>query len=195
MRNSEINSAALACAIFAAVMVTGCQSPRTLTQSAAPNPLRNQKEFALRPVEMTGLMVDDQTEENFKASKKSVQIRNWDGDKVAINGLFEKSLTAGASRAGISISPQSTSPRFTVQPAVILIDNGYYKMPVWNAISRIKMKITILDPDGKIVDELVVQDSEPFDAIVAPSSGGRLRSIAETLGLKCAKYLKKRTAG
>ena len=78
---------------------------------------------------------------------------------------------------------------------MITVDNGYYTIPAWNAISRIKMRIRILGPDGKVVDEIVIQDSQTFDAIIAPATGTRLRNIAQALGRKCAKYLEKRVSG
>ena len=176
-------------------MVAGCQSPWDVIQSADPNPLRNEKQFGLRPVEMKGLMVDDRTEENFKATKSPEQIRNWEGDKTAINELFARGLTEEAGKAGIVVSPESTnSTNFTIEPTVILVDNGYYRIPAWSAISRIKMRVIIAGPDGKAVDEIVIQGSEEFEIITA-ASGTRLRNIAERLGRKCGKYLQKRTAG
>ena len=47
----------------------------------------------------------------------------------------------------------------------------------------------------KVVDEIVIQDSQTFDAIIAPATGTRLRNIAQALGRKCAKYLEKRVSG
>src|SRR5213596_387257 len=77
----------VAMAVWAAtglLLVSGCQSPWVVIQSAEPNPLLNQKQFGLRPVEMKDVMVDDRPEESFKSTKNPDQIKNWEGDKLAI---------------------------------------------------------------------------------------------------------------
>jgi len=157
------------------LVACGCQSPWVVIQSAEPNPLRNQKQFDLRPLEMKDVMVDDRTEENFKSTKNPDQVKNWEGDKAAIQELFTKTLIEQAAHQHVTISQPISNGTYTIEPTVITVDNGYYTIPAWNAISRIKMRIRILGPDGKVVDEIVIQDSQTFDAI---SETSPRRSVA-----------------
>lgn len=191
------SSIAIVCAAAAGLLllVSGCQSPWVVIQSAEPNPLQNQKQFGLQSVEMKEVMVDDRTEENFKSTKNPDQLKNWEGDKAAIKELFSKALIDDAAQQGITISPMASNGLYTIEPTVMSIDNGYYTIPAWNAISRIKMRVRIKGPGGKVLDEIVIQNAQPFDAITAAATGTRLRNIAEALGHKCAKYLAKRVSG
>src|SRR5437764_3623238 len=120
---------------------------------------------------MKDVVVHDRPEENFKSTKNPDQIKNWEGDKLAIQELFAKSLSEEAAHHGISISEASPNAQYTIEPAVILVDNGYYTIPAWNAISRIKMRVRIVGSDGKTLDEILIQSSQPFDMLLAPATG------------------------
>jgi hypothetical protein len=176
------------------LLLGGCKSPE-VNQSGGPNPLLHQKHFGLGPMEMKDLMVDDQTEKDFEATENPDQIKNWEGDKLAIQQLFARRLMEDAAKYGISISETTPNALYTLEAALIAVDHGHYTVPAWKAVTRMKLKVRIVGPDGTIAHELILQSSEQFHAVLAPTSGIRLRKIARDLGAKCAKTLAKRVEG
>src|SRR5690349_8961776 len=114
------NMAMVMCAATSLLLLgSGCNTPWTVIQSADPNPLRNQKQFGLRAVEMKDVMVDDRTEENFKSTRNPDQIKNWEADKAAIQQLFAKTLIEEAAHHRITISQSAANGGYAIEPTVI----------------------------------------------------------------------------
>jgi hypothetical protein len=179
----------LAIPVFAS-LISGCS---TTPAESGPSNLRGIKEFTLEPVKIETISVDDLKEQDFKVKKDQNQLRQWEEDKDAIKSRFATSLKETAAHAGLTISESAGGQHYTIQPVVTKIDTGYYRIPAWNAVTRVYMHIAVLDPAGKTVDETEAQGSKSFDAIGAPDSGGRLRSSASEAGEKYGNYLEKRT--
>lgn len=171
-------------------LFSGCASAPV---ESGPSNIRGVKGFTLEPVKYENLMVDDVKEDDYKAKQSQNHLQQWDDDKEAIKSRFATTLNESATKAGLTISDSTARPRYTIRSVISKIDTGYYRIPAWNAVTRIYMHITVLDPAGKTVDETDVQGSKSFDAIAAPDAGGRLRSSANEIGEKYARYLEKRT--
>src|ERR1051325_2847730 len=168
------------------LLLSGCASTPVET---GPSNIRGVKEFTLEPVKFENLTVDDLKEDDYKAKQSQNHLQAWEEDKDAIKSRFATSLIESATKAGLTISDSAASQRYTIHPVISKIDTGYYRIPAWNAVTRIYMHLTVLDPSGKPVDETDVQGSKSFDAIIAPDAGGRLRSSATEIGEKYARYL------
>jgi len=175
--------------LFAA-LIAGCST--TPVESGTSN-IRGVKEFTLEPVKIESITVDDLKEEDFKAKKNQNAVRQWEEDKDAIKSRFAASLAEKAKDAGLTISETTAGEHYTIRPAVTKIDTGYYRIPAWNAVTRVYLHVTVIDSAGKTVDETDVQGSKSFDAIAAPDSGGRLRNSASEAGEKYGRYLERRT--
>lgn len=171
-------------------LVAGCA---TEPKESGPTNIRGIKEFSLEPAKIDAITVDDLKEEDFKAKKDQNSLRQWEEDKDAIKSRFATTLTETAAKAGLTISPSPAAQGYTIRPVVTKIDTGYYRIPAWNAVTRVYMHLTVVDATGKTVDETDVEGSKSFDAIAAPDSGSRLRSSAAEAGEKYGKYLEKRT--
>jgi hypothetical protein len=165
----------------------------TTPGGSGPSNIRGVKEFTLEPIKFESLTVDDLKEEDFKAKSDQNKLRGWEEDKDAIKSRFAIALTDTATRAGLTISTSAAGQHYTIRPVISKIDTGYYRIPAWNAVTRIYVHIAIFDPSGKTVDETDAQGSKSFDAMLAPDSGGRLRSSATEAGERYGRYLEKRT--
>ena len=179
----------LAIPIFAS-LIPGCAT--TPPESGSSN-IRGIKEFTLEPVKVENIIVDDLKEEDFKSKKDANQIRAWEEDLGAIKSRFATSLTETAAHAGLTISDPAPGRHYTIRPVITKIDTGYYRIPAWNAVTRVYMHISVLDPEGKTVDETDAKGSETFE-LYAADSGGRLRDSATEVGEKYGRYLERRTA-
>jgi hypothetical protein len=172
-----------------ASLISGCA---TTPQESGSSNIRGVKEFALEPVKIENITVDDVKEEEFKAKKEPNQLRQWEDDKDAIKSRFATSLKETAAHAGLTISDSAAGQHYTIRPVVTKIDTGYYRIPTWNAVTRVYVHISVIDPTGKTVDETDARGSQTFE-LTAPDTGGRLRSSASEAGEKYGQYLEKRT--
>jgi hypothetical protein len=175
--------------LITASLISGCA---TGPNESGPSNIRGVKEFTLEPVKYENLTVDDLKEDDYKAKKDQNHLQEWEADKDAIKSRFSTSLTEAAAKAGLTISDSAAGQHYTIRPVITKIDTGYYRIPAWNAVTRIYMHITVLDTAGKAIDETDAQGSKSFDAMLAPDSGGRLRTSATELGEKYGRYLEKR---
>ncbi len=179
----------LAIPVFASLIPSCATKP----VEHGPSKIRGVKEFTLEPMKMENLVVDDLSESDFRAKMDAGQIQSWEEDKKAIKARFADSVTNAAGESGITISESTGGKHYTIRPEVTLLDTGYYRIPASAAVTRLRIRVTIADPGGETVDETSVYGSHTFDALLAPSTGGRLRTIATEIGERYAKYLKKRT--
>ncbi|MCA8956535.1 MAG: hypothetical protein KDC87_10710 [Planctomycetes bacterium] len=68
------------------------------------------------------------------------------------------------------------------------LDTGYYRIPAFNAVSRVPVDVTITDASGEVLDQVAFVRGVRFD-VFNPSTGGRLRSAANQVGADIAAYL------
>ena len=177
-------------------VLTSCSSPLvTPLHQANPNPMVGAKRFEIRDVEYVNLMVDGKSEAAYKAGIGQESFADWDEDKHWIAKYFNDNVKNSAGSDGILVSPGDRSAPFVIVPTVSMIDTGYYRIPAWNAVSRVNYRVRILDRSGKRIDELEAVHGIPFDAIFAPSTSGRLQNVAERLGEAVGEYVVERTSG
>ena len=182
---------------LAILLVAGCVSiePYNVVKSAEANPFAGQKQFVLEPIRFVDLFVDGRRESDFLAARKGdASKKSWESDKEGINERFHASLAQRAEKSGISILNAAGAAPFTIRPTVSRIETGYYRIPAYTAITRIMMKVELIDAKGVVQDEIYVEHGVAFDAIANPSTGGRMRTAAKAIGNKAGLYLRKRVA-
>jgi hypothetical protein len=180
--------------MLVAIVVTACGGANlTVVKSAGKTAYAGQKNFSAHPIIITNLQVDGKPEAEFLARKSPKFMSGWEADKSSLDGNFQKSLPERALKSGITITSGDAAP-FIIHPSISWIETGYYRIPAWNAISRIKMNVTITDSKGVLLEELNMEDKLHMDVMLAPDSGGRLRGIARMLGSRLANYLKTQTS-
>ena len=180
--------------MFVAILATSCGGAGlTVVKSAGKAAFAGQKNFSSQPIAITNLQVDGKPEAEFLARKNAKFMSGWEADKSSLDVNFQKSLQERAAKSGITIVSGNAAP-FTIHPTISWIETGYYRIPAWNAISRIKMNVTITDSKGAVLEELNMEDKMHMDVMLAPDSGGRLRGIARMLGARLANYLKTQTS-
>ena len=130
--------------------------------------------------------MDDKPEAEFIASHKA---ESWEEAKVQINEIFAQAMK----NADVGTVSFSDSPSFRVRPIVSAIETGYYRIPAWNAVTRIHMTVQVLDAAGQVADELFLLDSVSFDAVGGKVTvKGRLGLVAQSLGDMLGDYLEER---
>lgn len=174
--------------------LTSC-APTFITplHQASPNPMAGAKRFEIRDVEYVNLMVDGKSETVYKAGIGQEAFADWDEDKYWIAKYFTDNVKSTAGSEGVSVSQNDRSAPFVIVPTVSMIDTGYYRIPAWNAVSRVNYRVRILDRSGKRIDELEAVHGIPFDAMFAPSTSGRLQNVAEALGEAVGEYVVERS--
>ncbi len=174
-----------------AALLGGCASHLEVLRQATPNPFEKAAAFSVLPIRMSSLTVDGMPEAEFKNSKRAEAVASWDTDKKSVNDMFLKTLVETAKRSGIEVSESSSSAPFTIEPRIDAIETGYYRIPAWNAVTRITVNMKILDKNGNVLDEVLVKDSAAFD-VFSPDTGGRMRAVARVIGEQAAVYLDSR---
>ena len=162
-------------------------------KQATPSPFAGQKSFSVRPIQYVDLVVDGRPEPKHRSRLDPESVRAWEEDLKAIKTLFVGTLIAKAAGYGISVTTEEGSAPFAIQPTVSRIETGYYRIPAFNAVTVIELTFQILGSDGTVLDEVFVINKFPWD-ITNPSTGGRLRKVAEFHGISVASYLSSRTS-
>jgi hypothetical protein len=188
-----------------AALALGCAPRWQVVRQANPNPLWNQTTFAVLPVDYGGLLVGEKSEAEYLAAKDEKQRESFAGDKAGLNEEFAAALIAYAGKSGIRIelaTGPATAP-FMIRPHVRFIEPGWYA-PIAPGASRVAMALTILNADGKVVDEIALEHGTSPNSGVSigginlpgkAASGSRLRSDGKGLGELVAHYLTFRVKG
>ncbi|GAA5478560.1 hypothetical protein [Haloferula helveola] len=167
----------------------------TPVAQANPNPLVGAKRFEVKPVKYVDLRVDGKSEEAYKAGIGADSWADWDEDKRWIAKYFTDHVQSSAADGGVSATMGDSSAPFVITPTVSMIDTGYYRIPAWNAVSRVNYNVVITDRSGRRIDHVEAVHGIPFDAMFAPSTSGRLQKVAAMLGDAVGEYVVERTDG
>jgi hypothetical protein len=180
------------CAILCLILPIGCGTTGPeQNHSLAPNALHGQTRFALEAMDMNSMRIDEVDEKQFRATRQPQQIASWDADKVAMRENFAKAARETGKKIGFSITDTNEGTAFVIRPALISIVTGGYR-PFMVSKSHVTMKLIIMDPSGKPVDEFVEESAVAFDLVGPQSSlGGRLRLAATELGSRAILHLQK----
>jgi len=197
-----MNRRSLLSSLVVAAALLGCAPTWHVVVQAAPDPFLGQKKFSVLPINFGGLHVGGKTEEQYLSEKTEKQRASFAEDKAAFNEKFTSELLAHGRDAGVEIA-LATGPGdapFMIQPSVGFLEPGFY-VGVASAPSRVEMSVKITTPDGKVLDEILLEhgtDSRSGFSVggisLNPSSGGRLRKDGEALGKIIAKYVQTRVA-
>ena len=178
--------------VLFALALIGCGPPWVVVMQTTPNPLVNAPKFSVLPTDFTGLTVGSKPEAVYLSEKDAGQQQSFAADKAGINEEFVNGLIKKAREDGIEVV-LGTGPGdapFQIHPSIAWIEPGFYAYVV-SAPSRVRMKLQITAPDGRVIDEITMQHATGA-TLLNPSSGGRYRSDGGGLGGWTAKYLKSR---
>ncbi len=167
----------------------------TPVSQANPNPLVGAKRFEVKDVRYVDLRVDGKSEDAYKAGIGEEAWSDWDEDKRWIARYFVDHVQSSAAAGGVQVQTDDPGAPFVIVPTVSMIDTGYYRIPAWNAVSRVNYNVSITDRSGKRIDQVEAVHGIPFDAILAPSTSGRLQKVAAMLGDSVGEYVVERTGG
>jgi hypothetical protein len=168
---------------------SGCHFP---VQQADPNdPLFHQRVFALEPLTFTNFMVGDKPEAMYLAGKKPDQQQSFETDKAEAARLFGAHLAATAGSAGISVGPPGVNTPFFLRVNVEFFEPGNFNGFV-NFASELRMTMYVVNAQGQPLGQTPLVAQVPA-TLANPSSGGRFRAAAESLGDAAAHYILRRT--
>jgi len=179
---------ALVCVALASC---GTSAQFKIVKQADPNPLVGVQAFAIDPIRYVDLHVDGKTEAEYTADFDAEKKAAWEEDKQNVYKVFAE-YVADASGNGIRIDETAAC---RLRLIVREMDSGYYRIPAWNAVTKIFMTVELTDPSGEVADEVFCSDGAAFDAVFNPTVGGRLGSVAKSLGKMVGDYLAERTGG
>ncbi len=187
--------------VVASTLLIGCGGHTWhVVAMAAPDPFLGQKKFAVLPIDYADLHVGAKSEAQYLGEKDEKQRASFAEDKVALNDKYVEELMVHAREAGVEIV-LATGPAdapFMIRPSVAFLEPGFY-VGVASAPSHVEMSVKITTPDGKVLDEVLLDHGTNSAGGMSiggislnPSSGGRLRKDGEALGKTTARYLKMR---
>lgn len=178
--------------VLFALALTGCGPKWIVVTQAAPNPFVNQSRFSVMPIDFAGLEIGSKPEANYLAEKSQDQRDSFAGDKAGINEEFTGALIKEARELGFDVvlaTGPSDAP-FQIRPSVAWLEPGFFA-GVIGAPSQVRMKVQIVLPDGRVLDEIRITHLTGASFINA-ASGSRLRADGKGLGVLGAKYLSSR---
>lgn len=180
-----------------ALLATACSSPVQVTRQASPNPFDATASFAIQPIEFVDLTIDDKPEADYYAASDDAEKEaNWREIKANVWNEFATSLIGELRGDSVKVAVAGEGEaQFAIASTVSRVDSGYYRIPAWNAVTRIYMTVQIRDASGQVLDEIKTHDSASYDLIANPTINGRMKTVARALGDAVAGYLAERVAG
>jgi hypothetical protein len=161
-------------------------------QTSETGTYRGVEKISFRPIEYVDLIVDGDPEADYVADLDAEERYDWQRDKQRIEEIFVEVARLAAGEEIEIVEGDAEAP-FEVRPVIGEIETGYYRIPAWNAVTRILMTVEILDRKGQVRDVLELGDGAAFDALANPTVGGRLGSVAKSLGRMVGEYLRERS--
>lgn len=179
--------------LFAAILIVSCVGLACATGyhpvlSAEPNPFAGIRSFAVLPLEYVDIAVDETSERVFLAERQD-ELEKWTTIKADIKTNYADALAKSLGNAGIRIDPNS---EYVLRSHTSHIETGYYRIPAWLAVSRINIHFQITRSDGEVLDEILLYQGVPFDALIAPTVNVRLQRAAVISGRNAARYVENR---
>jgi hypothetical protein len=174
--------------VLLVVLSTACGVPWTVVRQAAPDPFVGHGQFMVEHLHFEQTRVGDKSEAEYAAGKQPEEQQSWQADKDAMADQF----AAGLASEGEGVVQVGGPGGSIVRPTVTFIEPGFY-VGVASHPSEVDMDVQVLDPQGRLEDEIAIRVVVPA-SMTNPASGSRLRQAAERLGEIAAKYLKTRVA-
>lgn len=159
---------------------------------ADPNdPLYQQRVFAMEPITFTNFMVGDKPEAMYLSGKKPDQQQSFETDKAEAARLFSARLAGLVGAAGISVGPPGVNSPFILRVNVEFFEPGNFNGFV-NFASELRMTMYVVNTQGQPLGQTPLVAQVPA-TLANPSSGGRMRAAAESLGDAAGHYILRRT--
>ena len=171
--------------MMTALVVAACGGSQwTVIRQATPNPLLGQRVFVIAPVQYDGLIVANQPEAQWLATRTPDQQLSFQNDKERFN---ENLLAQIGSRAASRF--QLTSG--TTPPA-----NGFFLVPhlryvhsnAWSG-GEFHLVLEIANSQGQVVSEINI----PVRRIAGYGLGAQLQASANAFSLYVVRYLREQT--
>jgi hypothetical protein len=168
--------------------LTGCGPRWVVLSQATPNVLHAQREFAVMPMDFTGLRVGEKEEGAYLAAKDEGQRAAWAGDKAEVNAKFVDALVKEAAEHDIRVvlAQGTGSAPFLLRPHVAMLEPGYYA-GIAAAPGVAKIELQVLGSDGRPVDVIVVEGASGGFSVTM-----RLAGAGSVGGTLVARYLAER---
>ena len=182
---------AVTVALFSLALI-GCGPPWVVVMQTTPDPFVNQSKFSVLPIDFTGLEIGEKPEGLYLSEKTPEQRESFLADKAGMNEEFTKALIGKAREFGLDVV-LATGPNdapFQIRASVAWIEPGFFTGFV-NAPSQVRMKLRLMTPDGRVLDEIGMNHHTDA-SLFAAASGSRLRKDGEGLGAWSARYLGER---
>lgn len=194
-----VSSSRIACraarvisALLAVVAIAAAGSGCHFAVQADPNdPLFHQRVFAIEPVTFANFMIGDKPEPMYLQEKKPEQQQSFQTDKAESAQLFMNHLSALVGSAGISVGPPGVNTPFTLRVNIEFFEPGNFNGFV-NFASELRMTMYVVNAQGQPLGQTPLVAQVPA-TLANPSSGGRMRAAAESLGDAAGHYILRRT--
>jgi hypothetical protein len=168
----------------------GRSFPWVVVSQAAPNPLLGQKNFVVIKPDFSKLTVGAKSEAEYLSEKSDEDKAGWAEAKGKLEGEYIAGLRGAAANEGIQVAEQGEAP-YVIKPRVDFIEPGYYAFVSARA-SHVRMTVQIQAPDGKLVDEFIVEHGTAA-SMAKPRVFDRVGVDGEALGAYSGQYLGVRT--
>ena len=178
-------------AIGCALAISACAAPYEMIRAAQPNPLLGARTFSLEPLHFDAMIVGEMPVAQYLAAKKPEQQQSFLTDEQAMNGALAAGVIQRAGRLEIVLGPPPNAAVFIIRPIVVHYEPGYYGY-VASRPTEGELRVQVLTPDGRLVDELAMR-STIYASLANPSSGDRMREAGDNLGWRISDYLHHRT--
>jgi hypothetical protein len=181
--SARISRARLALLLLAIVslVLAGCGPKVIVLRQAVVNPMTPRSSFYLQTASFAGLTIHGIAEAEWMRRQGPQAAARWEANRVAMNTTLAEGLGFGNyAYAGFT---QAKDPAGAFQ---IATDFVRYEPDASPAL--IAARVSILDPQGAVVDEIEV------DAFYGGSSADEnARGCARSVGVQIAVYLSRRT--
>lgn len=170
--------------VFAAAGLAGCGPRWTVVRQASPNPMNVRSAFYVEPLSFDGMRVGEKSESGWMAEKSADTREKWAGDKAAMNETLGDGFDSGRGKEIVRASAPAGA--FVVRTRIDRYEPGYNAV-VASSNGFVDATIDIVDPNGNVVDELVVHAEAG-----GMSAGERARKCARIVGWTTGKYVRQR---
>jgi hypothetical protein len=164
----------------------GCAPQWALVHQATPNPLSRQTQLAIESTTFDHLTVNRRPEAKYFADHRAEAV-TFPNDKLG----FLAGFTAGVEslRGPLDVAgPDQIAGRYVIRTNVESLDPG----GTTGVPTSMRTRVTIVDPSGKLVDELVL-GCTAWPDVVHATLALRIQDCAHATGADAARYLRMRT--
>lgn len=168
------------------LLLTACAPAWTVIRQATPNPLVGKSSLAARSLELDGLRVGGETEQQYLAPRDQAQQQAW---QQARAGLAERFWSELAASPGLTITRAGDSDRPVIRTRVLLVEPGYFAHI--SSHPTVVVARLLVASGAEVLDEVEIKVT--VDA-GSTATGERLEQAGSRLAAAAADYLRQRLA-